>query len=249
MTTPTWHAPVAGSPFSAGDICQSLVSHPTTFIYQGTAKVTGAGSNSGSLNTNTGAASQWLSQPFITAAAQTTLGRVELNFTINGTGADLTIDLRTDNGSGSPSSTVLTTLTFPLDFEPGSVGTISVPLNATGLSATTKYHVVIHGTASTANYCKFQQGTTSGAQAMTSANGTSWSNAGVTMLFTVYDGSATGVLRHTWEDGGARFTGLDYAMGSASTSGPPTTVREAVGALRSLRTVSYAASGQPTTIT
>ena len=247
MATPVWHAPVSGSAFSAGDVDQFHGTHPATLIYMGVAKVTGAVASSGLLNTNTGSAAQWIDQPFTTAAGQTTVGRVELNFTIAGSGADLTIDLQSDSG-GNPSGTVLATLTFPLDFEPVANTTISLPLNITGLVAATKYHIVIHGTASTSNYCKFQRGTTVGSEAQTSANGTTWAGAGFSLLFTVWDGTAVGVLRHTFEDSGARWVGLDFAMGSAATAGPPTTIREIVGVgLRSLRTVTYSA-GQPVSI-
>lgn len=237
MANPVYHAPKTGDAYSAGDVTQFLASHPATILYNGTAAVTGAASASGNLGTNTGAATQWVAQPFTTIGGQTTVTRVELDFLIQGTGADLTIDLRTDN-AGNPSTTVLVTTTFPLEFEPGSAALISVPLNITGLSAATKYHIVVNGTASTTNYCNLKRGTTSGSAALTSSNGTSWASAGVTLLFNVYQG-INGVPRNLWCDSGSLWAGYDYAMGSAGTSGPPTTERVYCGTFRSLRTLTY----------
>ena len=260
MSNPTWRAPASGDTYKAGDITQNLFSHPATFIYQGTFNVTGAASSSGTLNTNTGSAAQYIDQPFTTAVGQTTVTRIEMNFQANGTGADTTIGIYADSG-GNPTGTALAQINFPSDFEPGSNTTISVPINVSGLTASTLYHIVIAGTASTSNFLKLQDGTTSGSAAQTSPTGVggTWTTAGKTLLFTVYAG-VNGVIRHTMEDitGSPpvpqRWTGLDYAMGSAGTSGPPTTLREFVlgsttaNALRSVKTISYT-SGLPTTVT
>lgn len=247
MTNPIWRAPIATNTYQAGDITQFEFSHPSAFLYQGTAQETGA-TRTGTLNTNTGSAAQWIAQPFTTTGSQTTVTRVEIDFLIGGTGADLTIDLQTDSG-GNPSGTALYSITFPLDFLPGSHALVSFPFNATGLSTSTMYHVVVHGTASTSNFAELGDGTTVTQQALISANGSSWSGAGKTLVFNVFSG-INGVLRNTIEDvtppaAPAKWTGLDYANGSAGTAGPPTTLREYVGALRSIKTISYT-SGLPT---
>ena len=262
MANPSWNAPIVSNTYKAGDITQNLFTHPGSFTYQGTSKVTGAVATSGTVATNTGAVAQYIDQPFTTAALQTTVTRIELYFQINGTGADLTIGLYADT-AGAPSGAALDTIIFPLEFEPGAITAISYPVGVTGLVAATKYHIVIGGTASTSNFCKLSDGTTVGTQAFTSPTGVggTWTGVGKSLQFVVYAG-VNGVLRHTSEDGAtlttggitainnnpARWTGTDYAMGSAGTSGPPTTYREYVGNLRSIRTIAYSA-GLPTTVT
>ena len=252
MTVSNWRAPASSNTALATDIDQFLGTHAVTYLYQGASQQTGAASTTGTLNTNTGAATQWIAQPFTTGGSQTTLTRVELRFTIQGTGADLTIDLQTNN-AGNPAGTLVsasTTLIFPLDFLPGSVATVSFPLNATGLSTSTKYHIVVHGTASTTNYAKLDDGTTVTNAALTSANGSSWATAGKSLVFTTYAG-VNGNLIHTWEDSGARWSGLEYAN-TGTTAAPPSKIREYTTATvatvgRSLRTMTLT-SGALTSI-
>ncbi len=201
----------------------------------------------------------YIDQPFTTAGGQTTFTRGELQFLIQGTGADLTMGLYADT-AGIPSGSAMWTFTFPLDFEPAAATTISFPVGATGLVAATKYHLVINGTASSTNSCAFKVGATTGTAYATSTTGVggTWTTGTGTLILGVYTG-INGVLRNIAEDGSsvtvsgvtvtqsapAKWTGLDYAMGSASTSGPPTTLREMTGNLRSSKTIAYSA-GLPT---
>jgi hypothetical protein len=219
------------------------------FLYQGTSKVTGAVSTTAQLGTNTGAAAQYIDQPFTTAAAQTTVTRVDLTATLVSTGADTTVGIYADNGSGKPTGAALASCFLPLDFIPASAGVISIPFGLTGLVAATMYHIVINGTASTTLYETFSEGATVTNAAQTSPTGVggTWTTAGKTLVFVVWAGN-NGVLRNTLEDSGARWTGLDYAQNASfPNSGPPTTIKEfTIGTtnargLRSLRTLAYTA--------
>ena len=265
MSVPTWHAPVNTNAFSAGDITQFLATHPAAFLYQGTSQVSYIVASSASQNTNTGTAAQWLAQPFSTAAAQTTITRVELALNGSGTFADTTLELRTDN-AGVPSNTTLWSCNVPADFFASSAVYLSVPCNITGLVASTKYHLVLDGTASTANYDTWVTAATSVNAGLKSASGTgTWTTVSTTFLFNVFNGT-NGVLRNTYEDSPAagppaRWTGLDYAnttrvvsTGALPTNAArdgnsvPTIVREVCGALRSVRVLGYS-SGQLTSAT
>ncbi|MGH7723407.1 MAG: choice-of-anchor R domain-containing protein [Candidatus Dormibacteria bacterium] len=257
MTVPVRHSVAQGTTFSAGDVDQALVSPACTYIYQGTQQVAGPGSSSGTVNTNTGSAPRFITQPFTTAGGQTSISRVEFSVLLGGSGADVTVGLYADSG-GNPGAQVASSpvVTLPLDFVAAGAAYVSFPFPVSGLSAATLYHLVISGTTSTTNFLSIQDGATTGTAAKTSPTGVggTWTGIALTTLFRVFSGS-NGVLRHTFEDAAGsfpvpqRWTGLDYALGSAGTSGPPTTVKEitllaggvSAGCTRSLRTLSYTA--------
>lgn len=225
-----------------------------TYLNQGTSQVSYLVTSTGGQNTNTGTAAQWLAQPFSTASSQTTITRIELNIKNIGGGADTTVELRTDS-AGSPSNTILFSCPLPLDFQPSTTAAwISIPCNVTGLTASTKYHIVIDGTSiSTTQYCRWSTAATSINAGLKSANGTSaWTSVATTFLFNVFNGTG-GVLRNTIEDcptvgPPARWTGLDYTVASRDGNSVPITLRETVGTLRSIRTLAYA-SGQLNSVT
>ena len=203
----------------------------------------------GTVPTNTGAAAQWIDQPFTTAAAQTTISRIELWLNLAGTGADTTVEIRTDN-AGAPYVTLFSVL-LPLEFLAIAGGAVSIPVNLTGLTATTKYHIVIDGTASTANYVTIGRSVlVAGQEVQVSATGTSaWGNfsTGFTGYFNVFSG-VNGVLRNTYEDSGARWTTIDYTNSAAAGNTTPIHIGEyTTGSLRSWRTLTYV-SGQLTSV-
>jgi hypothetical protein len=238
MATPNWHAVAPAGALSVGDITQFLGTHGCALLYQGTVQVSYGSATGTALATNTGAAPQWISQPFVTAAAQTTISRIELDTYKVGAGADTTIEIRTDN-AGVPSNVTLFSIVLPADFQVN--GTIlSIPVNLTGLTAATKYHIVIDGTASTANYFTPAQGVTSVNAALISASGTGgWASGGCTLYFAVFAG-VNGVLRNTYEDAGARWTTIDYTNSVAAGNTTPVHIGEyTVGSLRSWRTCTF----------
>jgi hypothetical protein len=248
LPTPAWLAAVAGQTARAGQINQFLGTHSLALLYQGTSQVSNTASGTGVLGTNDSTRAQWIAQPFTTAGGQTTITRVEIWLSQQGTGADTTLELRTNN-AGVPSNSILASTTIPADFQTNAW--ISIPLNVTGLTAATMYHLVIDGTASTVNWCNVSRSTPTVVNQILFAYASTgpWTGIAATMDFNVFAG-VNGVLRNTLEDGGARWTGLDYSI----TALPPTTIREyTVGssvatALRSVRTLNYS-GGQLTSVT
>jgi hypothetical protein len=115
-------------------VTQFLGTHGCALLYQGTSQVADTTTVTGSLGTNTGSAAQWVDQPFTTAASQTTITRIELWLNEQGTGADTTVEIRTDN-AGAPSNTTLFSVTLPLEFLAIAGGAVSIPVNLTGLTA------------------------------------------------------------------------------------------------------------------
>ena len=239
ISTPNWHAVAAAGTLSVGDITQFLGTHGCSLLYQGASQVADVSAVTGTLGTNTGAAAQWVDQPFTTGASQTTITRIELWLNEQGTGADTTVEIRTDN-AGSPSNVTLFSVTLPLEFLAIAGAALSIPVNLTGLTAATKYHIVIDGTASTTNYVLLGRSATSVNAAQISASGTGgWSGAGFTLYFNVFAG-VNGVLRNTYEDAGARWTTIDYTNSAAAGNTTPVHIGEyTVGSLRSWRTCTF----------
>jgi hypothetical protein len=247
MPTPNYNAPTVGSTFSAGNINQFLGSHAATLLNQGTSKVSYIVAVTSQQNSNTGAAAQWIAQPFSTVGGQTTITRVELSLYGNTPGFDTTLELRTDN-AGVPSNVVLWSCNIPADFQNNSAWAtatgLSIPCNITGLSASTKYHLVIDGTSNTTQFARWSTAATSVNNGLKSASGSgSWTSVASTFLFNVFNGTG-GVVRNIIEDcpaGGppVRWVGMDYTNSTRDGYSTPTIVREVVGALRSLRTLSY----------
>ena len=131
---------------------------------------------------------------------------------------------------------------------------VSIPLPVTGLLASTKYHIVIDGTTSTTNFAQFA--TTANVanevlQTGTSTTGPWTTTTTKTLIFGVWSAnsyasnSATATsLRHTWEDGGARWTGIDYVLTNGATyNGTILFFREYTGNFRNYMTAAY--SGNP----
>lgn len=233
---PVWTAATNGQPAQAAQINQFLGTHPCTFIYQGAINITNgvsvatgyeaqSAARVGTVNTNTGAAAQWVAQPFTTGGSLSTSTRVILVWNSTGTGADTTIQIRTDS-AGLPSNVVVSsiTVTFPAEFQGSSVMvSAALPLAANVLAVTTKYHIVISGTASTTNIAGLDYSALATNRYLVSPTGTSgWVNgaANNTLVFAVMQGT-TGILRHTWEDGGNRWVELGHG-GSAFTNATAT---------------------------
>ena len=249
MAAPAWHAVAAAGAMSVGDVTQFLGTHACTLLYQGATTVSDVATVTGTLPTNTGAAAQWIDQPFTTIAAQTTITRIELWLNLAGTGADTTVEIRTDN-AGVPSNVTLFSVLLPLEFLAIGGAALSIPVGLTGLSALTKYHIVIDGTASTANYVTVGRSVNvASEQVQVSASGTGgWGTGGLyTCYFNVFAG-VNGVLRNTYEDSGARWTTIDYTNSVANGNTTPVHIGEyTVGSLRSWRTCTFT-NGQLTSV-
>lgn len=253
MSAPTYHSVSSAATQSAGDITQFLGAHASALLYQGTSQVSDTTTPTGTIGTNTGAAAQYIAQPFVTAVGQTTISRIELFIAQQGTGADTSVEIRTDN-AGVPSNTTLYSITLPLDFAQNLA--VSIPINLTGLTASTKYHIVIDGTGNTTNYLLLSRSATSVNAFLTSSNGGSgWAAGGFTLYFNVFSG-VNGVLRNTYDDAGARWTTIDYTNSVAAGNTTPIHIGEytaatgglSTGALRSWRTCTFT-SGQLTSVT
>jgi hypothetical protein len=132
---------------------------------------------------------------------------------------------------------------------------VSIPFPVTGLTASITYHLVISGTTDTVNICGFPTVTSIAsyvAQTGTSNNGP-WTTLSKTLMFGIstYTEAVTGLasspLMHTWEDGGVRWTGVDYPiLANVYARYAPIIFREYNGTFRSQRLAALSGNGNHT---
>lgn len=113
-----------------------LAAQPSVLLFDGTqadAK-TGTGITDNDLSLNTFMAR-------FTSVGQTTVGRVELELTKAGAGADLTLEIRdnTFNPGGTNDGALLKQIKFPAKIFPTSAAYISLPVDLSGLTAGAYY--------------------------------------------------------------------------------------------------------------
>jgi hypothetical protein len=199
MPAPVWLGATTGQLPTASQMDAGLVTHPSSIVYTGASVAVQSTAGSGSTASN----GLYIAQSFTTGTF-TTAGRVVLTMTTTGTPVPTTIQLQTNN-AGAPSGTVVTSTVIPPGWANASVVGQSIPLPASGLSASTTYWIVMKAAGDASDfYSWFKSNQTSGAS--TSTNGTAWTAQTYGLLYQVFDLSVVLPLLHTWEDSGARIT-------------------------------------------
>lgn len=229
---PTWLGATANQPAQAGQANQFLGAHPNTFLYaaavQAQANTAGTGSQ--------GSSASWLAQSFTTAVGQTQIGRVVLQLAVTGSPAPVTISIYASSG-GLPTGAALVSTALPAEFVAASAGAVSIPLPLT-VTASTQYWIVMSEIGSGGAQYSWSKNNV-GSGAATSANGTTWAAAAYGLMYQVYDQTASGLLTHTWEDSGARWTWLGYNASNQLTALREYTVAQASGYVQANRALTY----------
>lgn len=209
--TPTYQSFAAGTPANSGFANQLIGSHNCTFLYSGGAIVTQQATGSGIYQST---ANNWLSQTIVTGSSQTAIGSVNLQLSAVGGSPTLslipviTVGLYAD-GSGYPTGTALASTTVSNNYIYSSPFWVSIPLPATGLTASTQYHIVTNLVGSASHYYTWQQSNqTSGVS--TSPDGTVWTFQNYGLMYQVLDQTSSGNVTTIFEDNGARFIQLTY---------------------------------------
>lgn len=229
---PSWLGATAGQGAQAGQINQLLGAHAVTYLYAATQRAAQSTAGSGSVNSN----GTWIAQSFTTAVGQTAVGRVVLTLAVTGSPTPLTVGLYANSG-GAPTGSALVSAAVPKEFLTGTGTAFSIPLPAT-VTASTTYWIVTTAVGSAGNLFSWSKSNqTSGAS--TSANGTAWTAQAYGLLYQVYDQTATGNLTHTFEDSGARWTGLGYNTNNSVKSLQEYTVAQSSGYIQANRTLTY----------
>lgn len=236
---PTWLGATAGSAAQAGQINQFLGSHPSTLLYAAAQQAGQTTAGSGSVASN----GTWIAQSFSTAVGQTAVGRAVLTLALTGSPPSLTLGLYANSG-GAPTGSPLVSTTVPKEFVAGTATALSIPLPA-AVTASTQYWLVTTAVGSGGNlYSWSKSNQVTGAS--TSTNGTTWTAQVYGLLYQVYDQTASGNLTHTWDDAGARWTGLTYNASGQLTGYAEYTLAQASGYIQANRTLTYSTSWQLT---
>jgi len=229
---PSWLGATSGQGAQAGQVNQFLGTHAITYLYAGVQRAAQSTAGSGAVNSN----SLWIAQSFATASGQTAIGRAVLTLAVTASPAPLTVGLYA-NSAGAPTGSALVSASVPKEFLTGSATALSIPLPAT-VTASTTYWIVTTAVGDPSNlYSWSKSNQTSGAS--TSANGTTWAAQTYGLLYQVYDQTVSGGLAHTFEDSGARWTGLTYNASSLPTKSQEYTVAQSSGYIQANRTLSY----------
>jgi len=236
MSAPVWLGATTGYDGQAGQVNQFLASHAVTYLYQGVQKSAQITSAAGTQASN----GLYIAQSFTTASGQTVTGYVMVYAAVAGSPAPWVISLQSDNSS-APSGTVLSSSAVPKEFATGIGGWVSVPLPATGLSASTRYWIVATAVGDSSDKYTWQKSNqVSGCS--TSTNGTAWTAQAFGLMYQVYDQTPTTPLAGTWEDSGARWTWMTYTTGMLTGLEEYTAGQTADGYTASNRTLSYSGS-------
>lgn len=240
MTTASWLAATAGQRPQPGQVNQCLGSHSATFVYSGNTFAAGETTGSGLYASTAG---QYLTQEFVTGAAQTVIGTVQLQVSAVGGSpvtapiAPLTVSLYASD-AGLPAGAALASTSLAEQYVYSGGFLLTVPLAVTGLSPSTPYQIVASPAGSDTSYYVWQRSDqTSGAAV--SADGVSWTAQPYGLMFQVYDLSgAGGAPLYVVEDSGARTTQLSYAAGRLSGIAE-VTAAQGGGSFYSTRSLAY----------
>jgi hypothetical protein len=211
-TIPSWLGAQVAYPGNAGLVNQLLAHHNALYQYSGQSIVsqqaTGSAVYIDTLN-------QWLSQAITTGSSQTELSGLGLQLsTIGGSPTltlipSLTVSLYADS-VGLPTGSALASATVTSPYVYSSSFWVQIPLFASGLTASTTYHLVTSITGTTGHYYVWQESNQLTGCA-TAPDGVTWTAQPFGLMYQVY--SQTGVsgnITTISEDNGALTTMLAY---------------------------------------
>jgi hypothetical protein len=238
--TPTWLAATAGHQGNSGFVNQLLGSHTATFLYQGGVLKSSQGTGTAVFTTTQG---QYLDQAFSTVAGQTSVGSVGLQIsTVGGSPTlasvpSLVLGIYADS-SGVPTGSALASVLVSVQYIYDSSFWVSIPLAVSGLTASTRYHLVTSPVGTSTNYYVWQRsnqvtGTT------TSTDGISWTSQSYGLMYQIYDETSSGLLNMIYEDNGARWSVFSYNSTGQIQTIDQYTVAQGSSYVQSFNTLSY----------
>lgn len=244
MATPAYLGASAGYPANAGAITQFTGAHNSQWLYS-PALVSAQATGSGTYQSL--ASSPYYAQRFTTGSAQSAIGQVALQISAVGgspvTAAinPLTIALYAVN-AGAPTGSALATSQVIEPYVYSQPFWCVIPLQATGLTPSTIYALVVSGSGPGSAYYAWQcSNQTSGA--LTSPDAATWSTVAYGLMYQIHDDSTgAGPVQTIVDDAGARITTLTYS-GTTLTGITEYTQTQSGVALVSARTLSYASNG------
>lgn len=125
----------------------TLASQPFTLIYTGSQRDAKTGSG---VTENSLAGNNYCARFTLTGA--TDIGRIELELDLDGTGSDVTGEIRSGMVPGSGNDgTLLKTVVVPKEFIPNPAGYWSIPINLSGLTSGAQYWIKVNTAGDAAN--------------------------------------------------------------------------------------------------
>jgi hypothetical protein len=228
---PAWDGATTGSPPLAAQVNQLLFAHSVTLLYQGVQQDAQIVPGSGSAST---AGGTYLAQRFTTGVSQTGLGYALAHILGGVAGFPLSLSVYASS-AGAPTGSPLITVQAPSEYVAFGPAYLTFPLPLT-VTANTVYFLVAAPPASGA-YTWNKSNQTSGVY--TSTNGTAWTAQTYGLEYLIYDQTATGPLTATWEDGGARWSWLNFGGTGLLADLSEYTTAQASGYVVSNRALSY----------
>jgi hypothetical protein len=238
VATASWLAASPAYVGLPGQVNQLLASHTSQWVYGGSLVSQEATGDAVYQSTET----VYLAQLILTGASQTAIGRLGLQIsTVGGSPTTATIPPLTVGlyasqfglPSGAPLGAVQ--LAEPAVYTSGFW--VSVPLAASGLTASTPYWVVVALAGSAGAYYVWQQSNV-GAGGASAPDGVTWAAGPYGFMYQVYDATGGGNLLSMVDDGGARTVTFTYS-GATLTGITEYTQTQAGGTLVSSRTLTY----------
>jgi hypothetical protein len=217
-----------------------LALQPFTLIYEGT--IYDSMSDAGT--TELTPATYNYAIMFNTGGGITTLGRIELDVATDGSGVDLTIEIRGNNfnPNGSAEGTLLKTIVVPKEFLPTSQAYWSIPINVTGLTAATVYWIIVKKAGDATNhihlYSKGSEKDTAHKCYKRSGTSGAWTDLSDSIRFKVYEGTGGVPIHEVYGTNG--YVTLVYSAGVVSKQCyylPPSD--GSAGGIRKIMTMAY----------
>lgn len=240
---PTFKAAVAGYGGNAGASNQFLMPHNGNLVYD-SAVAQASQTIGNSLYTTT--QDQYLSQQFITAATQSTIGFIWLQISVVGGSAitntinPLVVGVYADAG-GEPTGTSLGAAALAETAVYAAPFWVPILIPVSGLTGNTPYHIVVAPSGTATTYYVWQHNNQV-AGASTSADGVAWDDQAFGFMYQVFDlGAAAGSdWLYLLEDTANRSTQFTYD-GSSNLTGIVEQTVDQTGAnsVQYSRTLSY----------
>jgi hypothetical protein len=241
MSAPAWLAATAGFPGQAGQVNQFLTTHSSTWTYSGSTlqseQTTGA-------STFVSTEGLYVAQQIQTGATQTSIGIVNLQVsTVGGSPIGATITPLTVSlylmSSGLPIGSALATGVLTEQAVYLSPFWVPVTINASGLTPTTDYALIISAAGTSSAYYVWQRSNQL-TGALTAPDDITWTAQPYGFMYQVYDSTGT-----SWpplfltDDDGARLTTLTYGPGSQLTGITEQVTAQGTTDFTSSRTITY----------
>lgn len=241
MASPNWIGASPAYVGLSGQVNQFLGSHSSVISYGGNAIQASGGTGTGLYGSTDGL---YLAQEFTTGASQTVIGSVSLQLStvggspVTATIAPLVISLYASL-FGVPTGSPLAAATVTEQYVYSSPFWLSLPLAASGLTASTQYQLVVSAVGSASAYYAWQQSNTLFG-ASTAPDNVTWTAEGYGYMYEVFDNSGTtGNATLLTDDNGARFVQFAYNANNQPTSITEYTQTQNGAGITQTRTLTY----------